>query len=109
MKQVKSDLIYLEDICDAIGEIESFVSDGIRDLKTYRAVERNLEIIGEATAKISEDIKNKYPSVEWREIKAMRNIIAHEYSRVNFNMVWNIADNDLHILLENIQKIIKEL
>jgi uncharacterized protein with HEPN domain len=107
MKKVSRDLIYLEDVRDAIKEIESFMECGVRDLKTYRAIERNFEIIGEASARISEETKSNNPAINWREIKSLRNIIAHEYSRINSDMIWSIAGNDLETLLKNIERILE--
>jgi uncharacterized protein with HEPN domain len=107
MKLAKNDLIYLLDIRDAIHEIGSFLADGVRDLRTYRAVEREIEIIGEACSRISIETQAKYPNIAWREIKAMRNIIVHEYSRVSFDMVWNVVDNEIQDLLAQIENVIK--
>ena len=103
----KKDLVYLLDIKDAINEIDTFIRNNERDLRTYRAIERNIEIIGEACSKISQVTKDKYPHIAWRAIKSMRNMIAHEYSRVSYERVWSIADKEIYELLEQVEEIIK--
>ena len=69
---------YVDDILNSIDEILTFVEgityeDLITDKKTIRAIERNLEIIGEAAKNIPEGIKSKYPDVPWNEITGMCN------------------------------------
>ncbi|GGB05210.1 HepT-like ribonuclease domain-containing protein [Puia dinghuensis] len=70
----------LQDILEAIGNIKDFTR-GITfdmylgDLKTKHAVERNFLIIGEAVARIDKPFRDKYPSVDWREVKDFRNIM----------------------------------
>ena len=59
------------------------------------AVIRNLEIIGEAAGKVPEIIKKKAPSVEWRKITGLRNILIHEYFGVSIPMVWDIVEKKL--------------
>lgn len=48
------------------------------------AIVRNFEIIGEAAGKIPEEIREEYPTVEWRKISDFRNVLAHEYLQVDF-------------------------
>jgi uncharacterized protein with HEPN domain len=69
------------------------------------AVVRNFEIIGEAANKISQEIKEKYPSVEWRKISDFRNILAHEYFGIDYEIMWDIIKNKLPRLQKNIQNI----
>lgn len=92
--------IYLQDILDAIQKVETyttgvsfeiFVSESMR----LDAVLRNLQIIGEAAKKIPPEIRQKYPDVSWRQIASFRDILVHEYFRVNLEVVWNIIFNYL--------------
>lgn len=58
-------------------------------------VMRNIEIIAEASKKIPEEIRNKFPEIPWREIMAMRNKIIHEYFGVDLQTIWNVIQEDL--------------
>jgi uncharacterized protein with HEPN domain len=84
---------------------EEFDEDWIK----RNAIIRCFEIIGEATNHISEDLKEKYPDVDWLPSKRMRNFLIHEYFMVDNILVWGTVKNNLPKLKLDIQKIIKEL
>lgn len=73
------------------------------------AVIRNVEIIGEALKSVDEDLKFKYPDVPWAKAKAMRNLLAHEYFRVDFEEVWLTVKENLPGLKLEISKILEQL
>jgi len=73
------------------------------------AIIRNLEIIGEAVANISDDLKQNYPNVSWNEIKGMRNFVIHNYFGVELNEIWSTVINDIPLLKNQIQEIIEDL
>ena len=73
------------------------------------AIIRNLEIIGEAAINISDDLKQKYPDISWKEIKGMRNIVTHQYFGVELNEIWNTVINDIPLLKKQIQQIIENI
>lgn len=75
-----------------------------KDEKTLYAVIRAVEIIGEAAAKIPEDIRSNYPKVPWREIKGMRNKLVHNYFGINMEVVWQTVQEDLPALVEALIK-----
>ncbi|ADO83419.1 HepT-like ribonuclease domain-containing protein [Ilyobacter polytropus] len=70
-----------------------------------QAVERNLEIIGEALNRIPDDIQNKYPKIPWREIIGVRNFVIHQYFQVSQDIEWDIITNDLEGLKEGLIEI----
>jgi len=70
------------------------------DLKTKHAVERNFSIIGEAVARIDKPFRDKYPPVDWREVKDFRNIIVHDYFGIDDTIVWDI----IHLNLDQLEK-----
>ena len=70
-----------------------------------QAVERNLEIIGEALNRVPDEIQDKYPEIPWREIIGMRNFVIHQYFQVAQDIEWDIITNDLSYLTENLIKI----
>lgn len=85
------------------------LSDFINDEKTQYALIRAIEVIGEASAKISEDIRANYPEIPWKEMCGMRNKLIHDYFGVNAEVVWKTAVEDLPKLKLQIEKIISDL
>jgi uncharacterized protein with HEPN domain len=68
-------------------------------------VMRNIEIIAEASKKISDDVKKMFPEIPWRKIVAMRNKIIHEYFGIDLKAIWNVITIDMLELKEQIIKI----
>jgi len=91
---------YLEDIVEAIRRIRAYVfgmneHSFSEDLKTQDAVLRNLAVIGEAVGHLPETIDVSAPDVEWRKIRALRNILIHEYFGISLPIVWDVVQNKL--------------
>jgi uncharacterized protein with HEPN domain len=82
---IERDLLFLEHVRDAIERIERFTSEGrtafMTDDKTQSAVIRQLEIIGEATKRLSEEFRRVHPDLPWREMAATRDRLVHGSSR----------------------------
>ena len=105
--------VYLEDIVEAIRRIQSYTQSLPKenfsdDFKTIDAVIRNLEIIGEAIKKVPEDIRMRYPEVEWKKIAGLRDILIHEYFGIDMDIVWDIIQSKLPVLNRQISQILKE-
>jgi len=73
------------------------------------AIIRNLEVIGEAVINISDDLKQNYPDISWKEIRGMRNIVTHQYFGVELSEIWSTVINDIPLLKNQIQKIIDDI
>ncbi len=103
--------LYLEDIFAAIEKIQKYAGnisyeDLIKDEMKIDAIVRNFEIIGEASNNIPKETRDKYPSIEWRKVINFRNILAHEYFGVDYEIMWDIIKNKLPDLQKNIKAII---
>ena len=104
---------WLEDISQAIDEIQSFLpekKDFIKfqeDLKTQRAIERNIEIIGEAVGRILKLFPD-FPIQNARKIIDTRNRIIHGYDTVSKDIIWGIVIRDLPKLETEIKKLLKD-
>ncbi|MEN6379405.1 MAG: DUF86 domain-containing protein [Methanofastidiosum sp.] len=97
-----------------MNSIEKFVSDMtynelISDDKTVSAVIRKFEIIGEASKIVSQDIKDRYPEIPWKNMAGMRDTLIHAYFGIDYKLVWDsikIQIPEVRLLLE---KILEEL
>lgn len=104
----RNDALFLKDMsqaCDRIARFTAGVSreQFLADERTYHAVLRNLEIIGEAAKHISENMREKFPAVEWRKITAFRDIVAHEYFGIDENILWDVVANKVPVLREQLK------
>ncbi len=90
-------LLHVEKAISEIAEHTAGVSreDYEADTKTQRAVERNLQIVGEAVRRLSSELKAENPEIEWDEICATRNVVVHHYFGVDNSIVWDILLEDL--------------
>jgi len=71
------------------------------------AVVRNIEIIGEASSKIPDEIKNKFAEIPWLKLKGIRNRIVHDYFGVDVEIIWKIIEKDLVELRHQIEIALK--
>ena len=111
MKRIYSD--YLNDILEAITDIESFIRDvsyeQFKDDRLRRnAVIRSLEIIGESVKSIPEEIKNRYSEIPWKRMIGMRDKLIHAYFGVDYEAVWVVVTQRLPEIKPVIQRIIAE-
>lgn len=67
---------------------------------------KSIEIIGETAAKVTDETRNKYPSMPWASIVAMRNRLIHVYFDIDLDRVWDTITDDLPPLIEQLEKII---
>jgi uncharacterized protein with HEPN domain len=96
---MKDDRVYLLHIRDAVHRIQDYTRDGqayfLSDSKTQDAVIRNIEIIGEATKCLSDQLKSQYPEIPWKQIAGMRDTLIHRYFGVKLELVWQVVEVDL--------------
>jgi uncharacterized protein with HEPN domain len=107
------DAARLGHIYDAICAIEKYVAgvkkaDFLANGMMQDAVMRQIEIIGEAAGRISDDLQEKHPNLPWLEMRAIRNKIVHDYLEVNTDIIWDTVTNDLPALKIQIQKLLGE-
>ncbi|HED37404.1 MAG TPA: DUF86 domain-containing protein [Ignavibacteria bacterium] len=107
-------MTYLNDIYDSITKGISFIKDMTyedfqKDEKTQYALIRAIEIIGEASKKIPNEIQDQSKEIPWREISGMRDILVHDYFGINTEVIWKTANKDLPELREKIQKLINDI
>ena len=106
--------VYLEDILESIERIEKTTEklsreDFNRNIDKQDAVVHRLEIIGEAAKNVPIEFRYKYPKIPWREIARTRDKITHHYFEIDIEQIWNIIQNDLQPLKEQIKKLLTEV
>ncbi|MGV8146910.1 MAG: DUF86 domain-containing protein [Alkaliphilus sp.] len=109
---MKTDKIYLVHILECIDHIESYTLEGknefIKSKLIQDAVIRNLGIIGEATKKISLDLRDRYSNLPWREMAGLRDVLVHDYFGVDIKIVWTVVDKELPKVKESVLQIMEE-
>jgi len=92
--------LFVEDILEAIDKIKRHIEGltyetFVKNELVIDAVIRNLEIIGEASRNLPEDVRKKYPEIPWGRMIGLRNIIIHEYFGVDLAIIWEIITKNL--------------
>lgn len=107
------DPAYLWDMLDAAQRAREYV--GGKDLDAYlddglvqSAVERVVEIIGEAARRVSPTFKENHPEIPWAKIVAQRNVLAHEYGDVDHSRVWALVVEHLPALIAKLEDVMPE-
>lgn len=106
------DLILLQDMLDAAHKIAAYVHGKARaDLESDDellgfAIVKAIEIVGEAANHVSDETRAQFPSVEWGNIIGMRNRLIHAYSAINYDVVWDVAVNNVPMLVVELEKLL---
>ncbi len=102
---------FLRDIMDWMENAQTFV-DGVdryefvEDLKTRSAVERAVEIIGEASKHIPDDLRRQFPDVPWQGMAGMRDRVSHAYFGVDNDLLWQTVTEEIPPLLKNLREMV---
>lgn len=105
---------YLKDILDSINFIQQYTAnisseDFEKNIQLQDSVVRRLEIIGEAAKNIPKDFREKHPSIPWREIAGLRDVLIHQYFGIKINRIWKVVNSELLQLKEKMEKILSEI
>lgn len=111
---MKDPIVLLGHIIECIEYIEGFV-DGV-DFDDFResvekqdAIQRRLEIIGEAVKSLPAELKEQYVEIPWKKVAALRDLLIHEYFNVSLKQVWTVVDRDIPQLKKVILKMMEDL
>jgi len=103
LQHIKDEVTYLKNASKDL-TFDNFVTNET----LIRAFTRSLEIIGEATKKIPDSFKSRYPDIPWRQIAGMRDKLIHDYFGIDFNIVWDVIQNKLSELDVYLERIFKD-
>jgi uncharacterized protein with HEPN domain len=105
----RSPKLYVDDISQACRDILDFTrgianADELeKDRRTFLAIIRSLEVIGEAARQMPRSFREKHPEIPWREIASLRNVIAHEYFGLDNTILWDVIKTQIPSLAEKFQ------
>jgi uncharacterized protein with HEPN domain len=108
---MKDDKLYLIHIDECLERIDSYIKD--IDKKTFMdstliqdAVVRNLQTMSESTQRLSDNLKDGHPEIDWFKISGFRNVLVHDYLGVDIERIWTILVKELPILRKVIKKML---
>ena len=105
----RSPKLYIEDVLQSCREILDFTrelqnaDDLGKDRRTFLAVVRSLEVVGEAARQMPRGFKSNHPEIPWREVAGLRNVIAHEYFGLDNEIIWDVIKSQIPDLIEKFQ------
>ena len=115
MRPEERNAAHLWDMLDAARSVREFAGGRTRDefLSPDReaemarlAIERKLEILGEAAGRVSEEFRNNHPEIPWKEIVGLRNVISHQYDKVDYMEVYTIVRERIPDLIALIEPLV---
>jgi len=111
MQPEVADLAYLWDMLDAAAAVKEYVSD--KTIKYYLenrmlrdAVERNVEIIGEAANQVSPNFQKEHSEIPWRKVISQRHVLTHEYGEIKHELMWKVATVNVPELIAQLENLV---
>jgi len=103
--------LFLDDIRDSCAKVLRYTAgmnfeQFVDEEQVFDAVVRNLGIIGEATKHVPNEIRNLYPQVDWKKISGLRDVVVHGYFGIDEEILWDIIQNHVPELLEQVTQIL---
>ncbi len=107
-------ILYIEDIYECTERVITYAEnlsyeDFIQEHMVVDAVIRNLEVIGEAAKKVPQHVKKNYDYIQWRKVAGFRDILIHEYFRIDYEILWDIVKNKIPQLRSDVKRILESL
>src|SRR5215471_3451516 len=110
MRPEERDPAYLWDMLEAAREVQRFMAAvRFEESMHQRAIERTIEILGEAARNVSETFKVAHPDIPWRAIIAQRHVLAHDYGRIDHARIWTVATVHIPDLIVKLEPLIPPL
>jgi uncharacterized protein with HEPN domain len=109
---MRDDREKLLDIREAIENIQKYAVNGKDTFSEDELIQtwvlHHIQILGEAAARLSDEFQEQHPDIPWFKIVGMRNILVHDYFKIDVNAVWSVVENDLPTLYDQVKSILNE-
>ena len=109
---MKRDKLYLAHIGECIRKVEAYTIEGeayfFQDTRTQDAVLRNLQVLSESVKRLSPDVKNRFPEIDWVRIVGFRNALVHDYLGIRLERVWEVIQQNLPALKAAVDEVLLE-
>ncbi len=111
MSPDRDDHAFLWDMLTAAKAVVEFVQgrtldEYVSNLMLRSAVERQVEIIGEAARRVSKQFQEVHPEIPWRPIQSQRHVLAHDYGEIKHDRLWRVADEHVPALIEMLEPLV---
>ena len=110
---MRNDRDLLEDMLKAIRMVAEYTPADRdtfnNDLPLQSHLVRYIQIVGEASWRLSDSVKSSHPEIPWRRIAAMRHVLVHDYFRIDLDQVWNVATVHIPVLGPQIEAILQAM
>lgn len=107
---IRSDKKRVDDILEFAEKLTRYVAKGYEEFKAEEgsglAIERLIELVGEASSHLTDETKSQLPDIAWRDIAGMRVLLAHAYHRVDYEIVWEAATTSVPKLAEQLKNLL---
>lgn len=107
---IRSDKKRIDDILEFAEKLARYVAKGYEEFKAEEgsglAIERLIELVGEASSHLTDGTKSQLPGIAWKDIAGMRVLLAHAYHRVDYEIVWEAATISVPKLAEQLKKLL---
>ena len=113
MQPDERDAALLFDALSAARELRGFVTGVernrfLRERALQLIAERELTVIGEAIGRLSEQFCTSHPQIEWRKIRGLRNIVIHDYAKIDVEIIWSVISTELPALISFLETILPD-
>ena len=104
---MKDDRLYLNHILECAGKVQEYAKEGrekfLESTLVQDAILRNLQIMTESCQRLSQQLKDRHPDIDWRGLTGFRNILVHDYLGVDLEIVWILVGQKLPGLIKMAQ------
>ncbi len=113
MPPSEEDKAFLWDMLEAARSIQTLIAglafeQFAADRRTFRAVERELEIMGEAARNVSDELRAAHPEVRWTSIIGQRNVLAHQYGGIRYDLLWETITRSVPALVGQLEMLLPQ-